>query len=234
MKKSIAVAGAVVALTFVVLGVTQAGEAAVGAVRVTLFAKNAGKVNGLQASKTPKPGRLVPLGKNGKFPASVVPTFIGPAGPKGDTGPQGPNGDPGLQGPKGDPGLQGVKGDPGLQGPKGDAGLQGLKGDTGLQGPKGDKGDKGQAGAQGSAGVSYYKIVVGTELALSIGGTGTEDVYCPAGKLVVGGGFGASYDVALKDSRPVAGNTAWRINVESLQVQAIETVTPYAICASVN
>src|SRR5437763_2466183 len=157
MKKSIAVAVSLVALTFVLLGVTQAGEAAVGAVRVALFAKNSGKVNGLQASPTPKPGRLLPLGKNGKFPASVVPTVVGPAGPKGDAGPQGPKGDPGPEGPKGDPGAAGPKGDLGLQGPTGDPGLQGPKGNPGLQGPKGDQGAKGQAGDQGPAGGSYYQ-----------------------------------------------------------------------------
>src|SRR5204863_4686143 len=70
MKKSIAVAVSLVALTFVVLGVSQAGGGVVGGVRVALFAKNSGKVNGLQASKAPRPGRLVPLGKNGKFPRS--------------------------------------------------------------------------------------------------------------------------------------------------------------------
>jgi hypothetical protein len=70
-----------------VLGATLAGEAAMGAVRVALFAQDSGKVNGLRASKKPKPGRLLPLGKNGKFPASVVPAIAGPAGSKGDPGP---------------------------------------------------------------------------------------------------------------------------------------------------
>jgi hypothetical protein len=39
-------------------------------VRVALFAKNAAKVGGIAASKKPKAGKLLPLGKNGKLPAS--------------------------------------------------------------------------------------------------------------------------------------------------------------------
>ena len=66
------------------------------------YAKNAGAVNGIKASKLPKPGRLVPLGPDGKFPASV-----------------------GLAGPQGPQGLKGAKGDKGDTGPQGPAGLSG-------------------------------------------------------------------------------------------------------------
>lgn len=86
MKKAIAVSLAVVVVTAAVLGATQVGEAAVGAAKVALFAKNSAKLNGLGASKTPKPGRLLPLGKNGRFPASVVPAVVGPVGRKGNPG----------------------------------------------------------------------------------------------------------------------------------------------------
>jgi hypothetical protein len=75
---------------------------------VAAFAVNAGAVNGIKASRAPKPGRLVPLGRNAKLPASVVPTqrgargLTGPqgrAGPQGPIGPQGPAGGPGPAGP---------------------------------------------------------------------------------------------------------------------------------------
>jgi hypothetical protein len=80
------------ALVVALLGVTPLGEAAGNAVRVALFAKNAGKVNGIKASRRPKPGQLVPLGPSGQFPESVAPR--GPQGPRGETGPQGPAGPP--------------------------------------------------------------------------------------------------------------------------------------------
>jgi hypothetical protein len=72
------------------------------------FATNAGAVNGIKASKTPRAGYLLPLGRNGKFPASVG--LAGPQGPKGDkgdTGPKGPAGPAGAPGAPGQPGIAG-------------------------------------------------------------------------------------------------------------------------------
>ena len=100
----VALAGAALLLTALAAG--PAG----GAARRSLaaFAVNAGAVNGIKASRTPKPGRLVPLGRNAKLPASVVPSqrgargitgAQGPAGPQGAAGPQGPAGPPGAAGP---------------------------------------------------------------------------------------------------------------------------------------
>jgi hypothetical protein len=79
----------ITALLVALAGFTPLGEAARNAVPIALFAKNAGKVNGLKASRTPKAGQLVALGADGKFPDSV-----GQAGPRGPEGPQGPAGDP--------------------------------------------------------------------------------------------------------------------------------------------
>ncbi len=101
----------IVALTgsALVLTALAAGPAG-GAARRTIaaFAANAGAVNGIKASRTPRAGRLVPLGRNAKLPASVVPAqrglrglpgAQGPAGPAGPAGPQGPAGAPGAAGP---------------------------------------------------------------------------------------------------------------------------------------
>jgi hypothetical protein len=101
------------ALAVALLGVTPIGEAAVSTVRSALFAQNAGKVNGIEASRKPTPGRLVPLNARGKFPASVVPTVRGQRGAAGPRGEVGPPGATGAQGPAGAQGPQGPKGDPG-------------------------------------------------------------------------------------------------------------------------
>ena len=91
------------ALLLAALAATPAGGAARHS--IAAFAQNAGAVNGIKASRTPKPGRLVPLGKNAKLPRSVVPTtrgargLQGPAGPPGPVGPQGPHGVAGPAGP---------------------------------------------------------------------------------------------------------------------------------------
>lgn len=91
------------ALLLVLLAASPAGGAARRS--IATFARNAGAVNGIKASRTPKPGRLVPLGKNAKLPASVVPVargargLPGPPGPVGPAGPQGPRGATGPAGP---------------------------------------------------------------------------------------------------------------------------------------
>lgn len=96
------------ALALAALAASPAGGAARRS--IAAFAFNAGAVNGIKASRTPRPGRLVPLGRNAKLPASVVPTkrgargltgTQGPAGAQGPIGPQGPAGAPGPAGPAG-------------------------------------------------------------------------------------------------------------------------------------
>ena len=84
------------ALLLAVLTASPAGGAARRS--IAAFAHNAGAVNGIKASRTPKPGRLVPLGKNAMFPRSVVPTTRGARGPQGPAGPPGTVGPPGPQG----------------------------------------------------------------------------------------------------------------------------------------
>ena len=99
----VALAGATLVLTALAAG--PAGGAARRS--IAAFAANAGAVNGIKASRTPKPGRLVPLGRNAKLPASVVPTQRGARGAAGPQGPAGPVGSAGPQGPAGAPGPAG-------------------------------------------------------------------------------------------------------------------------------
>ena len=96
-------AGAVLALTALAAG--PAGGAARRS--ITAFAANAGAVNGIKASRTPKAGRLVPLGRNAKLPASVVPSRRGARGLTGPPGSVGPQGPAGPSGPAGPPGAAG-------------------------------------------------------------------------------------------------------------------------------
>ena len=95
--------------------VTAFGQDAISS--IVPRAKNADMVDGLHASKKPRAGALLALGKDRTFPRSVVP--VGPRGrrgAKGDTGPMGP------QGPKGETGGQGVQGPEGARGPAGPPG----------------------------------------------------------------------------------------------------------------
>ena len=79
-KHRAAIALSTTALVVAILGQTSIGNAAVGAVRVALFAENAAKVNGIQASRSPMPGRLLALDATGKLPSSVLPDRDAPRG----------------------------------------------------------------------------------------------------------------------------------------------------------
>lgn len=82
-KHRAAIALSMTALIIAILSQTSIGNAAVGAVRVAVFAQNAGRVNNIQASRTPMAGKLVPLNARGKLPSSVLPAAR--TGPRGFT-----------------------------------------------------------------------------------------------------------------------------------------------------
>jgi hypothetical protein len=103
------------AVLVAVLSLSPAGSAAGRA--VAAFAQNAGAVNGIKASRTPRPGRLVPLGRNAKLPASVLPLQRGARGAPGPAGPAGPQGPAGPAGPAGAAGPVGPAGPAGPAGP---------------------------------------------------------------------------------------------------------------------
>ena len=114
----------VTALVVAVFGSTPVGHAVGSA--IPAFAKSAGyakqagnasALNGIKASKQARPGMLVPLGTDGKFPSSVG--LVGPAGP---AGPKGDRGDTGAVGPKG---ATGQAGPVGARGPSGPSGVSG-------------------------------------------------------------------------------------------------------------
>ena len=109
------------ALVVALFGSTPLGHAVTAAIPpLALHAKtadqatNAAAVNGIKASRQPRAGRLVPLGLDGKLPASVG--AIGPQGPKGESGSQGPVGPAGPRGYQGLPGREGARGASGISG----------------------------------------------------------------------------------------------------------------------
>ena len=109
MKHQLSLVLSATALLVALLGFTPLGEAARDAIprfaRTAGFATNAGKVNGIKASRIARPGYLVALKANGKFPTSV-----GQVGPQGPAGPAGPAGTAGPAGAAGATGAAGVSG----------------------------------------------------------------------------------------------------------------------------
>jgi hypothetical protein len=78
----------------------KAKAKATPAVAHAKYADNADKVNNYKASLHPTPDTLLPLGTDGKFPASVIPSSAaGKTGPQGPAGPQGAPGPSGLNSP---------------------------------------------------------------------------------------------------------------------------------------
>jgi hypothetical protein len=70
MKRRLPIILSMSALVVAIAGNTPLGEAASDA--IPRFARNADKVDGLHASRTPKAGRLLALDRSKKFPASVL------------------------------------------------------------------------------------------------------------------------------------------------------------------
>jgi hypothetical protein len=94
---AIGLARIAVVLSAAALLVSLSGVTPAQAVRAVKRALNADKVDGISASRKPTPGKLLPLGSNGRFPDSVLsPVPRGPRGAQGIPGPSGPAGPPGL------------------------------------------------------------------------------------------------------------------------------------------
>ncbi len=182
---------AVAAIVVTVTGHTSFGRAAVGAVvPLARFAQNADKVDGLRASRTPKAGLLVALGKDGQLPASVRAT--GTPGPVGDKGPTGD------------------------KGAKGDAGAKGAPGDTGPKGPKGTAGAQGPAGGHGTLGIAVVSNATGTNTTADK----TLAVTCPAGKKALSAdvqfGSVAPLQMQVWDSEPFSNGGGWVVQATEL------------------
>jgi Collagen triple helix repeat (20 copies) len=246
-------AGTVVAMVALSVALAPAAEAG----SKTLFAKNAGKVNNIKASKSPKPGQLVPLDSKGKFPRTVIPAVPGtsagqpgsdgqsgsngtqgPAGPRGETGPQGQPGERGPAGPAGSAGENGAPGAPGKDGAPGEKGPKGDTGDRGPQGSQGERGPTGPQGPQGAPGLSGVETVTANNFSQQVRLEASQTVTCPAGKRVIGGGAEVlsqfpERKTGLLYSHP-NGNNGWAAAGRTYEPATGVNLTVYAICANVS
>lgn len=93
----------------------------------------------------------------------------------------------GLQGPQGPTGAQGASGPPGPQGATGADGAAGTDGATGPAGPQGPTGPAGPAGSGGLGSSSYHAL--GNHGDIGALTSGLVTVECPAGEVVLSGGF---------------------------------------------
>lgn len=122
-----------------------------------------------------------------------------------------------------------------VQGPPGPAGPQGPAGPTGATGPAGAVGPPGPTGP---AGVSGWEQVSSLPVVVNAGASRGALARCPAGKVVVGGGFASpGAGTVVVESRPVPptlsdpgsgwGWTVWARNPSGPD----SLLTAYALCA---
>jgi hypothetical protein len=109
-------------------------------------------------------------------------------------------------------------------------------GPQGPQGPKGDPGPQGSTGSTGPAGISGYDVESDTiNLSTNMPAAG-RNVPCPAGKVIVGGGYRSPADSGfVEDSNgPLLLNglpPQWYV-FGHITANTSVTVTVYAICAN--
>lgn len=214
MKQGVPVVLSATALAVALLGSTTPGQAVAQAVSPLAkraqkadYARNAGSVNGIRASKTPRAGQLLPLGRDGKFPASVA--RGGPAGPQG---PKGDRGEPGPRGPVG------PKGDPGLRGPVGPAGPQGAEGPAGPRG------------------VSGWEVVLSVGFDIPAKTTAGHIAPCSGQKMPLGGGAApvAKYlHTSIIESVPDVERRGWVAWISN-QGSSSARYYVWAVCANVS
>lgn len=114
-------------------------------------------------------------------------------------------------------------------GPQGPAGPQGATGPEGQPGPAGPEGPQGPAG-----GVSGWEIVMGSGI-IEFDGGGEGAAVCPAGKVVVGGG----YEFGRNDAPPITSGpfgmpptSGWRVVYMGSPMIGRVFFTVFAVCVN--
>jgi hypothetical protein len=181
-------------------------------------------------------------GEDGAAGAKGEDGAVGPQGPAGEQGQRGPDGPPGPQGERGlsgEPGQAGPRGADGVagpQGPLGERGPRGLDGAAGPPGARGPAGPQGEQGPQGPAGGISGWTLVTTQFWVLAYDHSADSVNCPAGKVVLGGGYTLAQmplesigKLVVWRSGPITHG--WSIGVQNATAEA-HFITVWATCAA--
>jgi len=200
---------------------------------------NAGSITVDETPSCSKSQALVSWNQNGVAGPTGA---TGAAGVDGQNGAAGATGAPGVNGHDGATGSTGSGGATGAAGERGQDGVAGPTGATGATGPSGGPtgptgltGAAGAPGARGSNGVSGYQVVSKNGMAPH-GGSLTDYVACPTGKLPIGGnayGTGSS-PLAIKMIQSAVIGASWGVVIENTDASADWGYTMQAVCATVN
>lgn len=109
----------------------------------------------------------------------------------------------------------------GPQGPQGEQGVPGPQGEQGIQGVPGPAGVSGYVRVQQAATVAPQQVAI-------------LDVPCPAGKMVVGGGFySITSSLPVQASFPVDDQT-WRVVADNGGSSSAHSLFVFALCANAS
>jgi hypothetical protein len=165
----------------------------------------------------------------------------GATGSEGSTGATGPTGATGETGPTGPAGPQGPTGAEGPAGATGEAGATGPTGETGPAGPAGPTGPTGPTGATGDTGPAASQIVAGATVTSPVAPPPntaiTSTATCPAGEVLLGGGFTVGGDLltlmaTATESRPLDTST-WTATARNYATGLTSfSIQAYAVCSA--
>src|SRR5262249_41148892 len=116
------------------------------------------------------------------------------------------------------------------------SGLNGSDGATGPSGPSGPVGRDGSPGASGPSGppgISGLEVVTDAGAVIPPGQDGFDDVQCPTGKKILGGGFSKSADLQIRENHPI-GSSGWTAGGRNESSADTMVVNAYAICANAS
>jgi hypothetical protein len=125
---------------------------------------------------------------------------------------------------------QGVRGPAGPAGPAGARGVQGDRGPQGIQGPPGQTGPQGE---RGPTGLSNYQLITATGGVLPGGSHHTSRAVCPAGTVVLGGGFQGNWPELRLITNAPETDRAWAVTFQN-PGPTTRLFFVWAICATVN
>jgi len=122
-----------------------------------------------------------------------------------------------------------------LRGAQGPRGLQGPAGAAGAAGPAGPAGAAGAAGAAGNLTAANVITVLGSPATppATMGGSAGSVANCPAGDVVLGGGFiwnfGTVPDTSVITNN-AQGSTSWAVSIQNNTTATAPSFAAEAIC----
>jgi hypothetical protein len=113
--------------------------------------------------------------------------------------------------------------------------LYARRGPRGATGPKGSRGSRGPTGRTGGFNTSKIARVDGPTASVAAGATGTSTAPCPAGAVVLGGGWDGETNpptnATVGYNDPLSTNTSWHVTLTNNATTGSTTFHAVVMCA---